>query len=729
MQATIVQVFWSFAALLCSSAAFAQTTCANITSAEIYPVGGNAYIVVKNVGFLGDTTQAPQQSQLVLRENGKSIGPAHTQLATIQQTGRGRYLHWGNEIYFSSSDNTDPRTNGRQYSIAGPCRVTVQFALQTLATNTPGYATFQSHNQKVVQNAYGIFAVYADSATTDPYETRQRWTLLRSVNGGQSFQVVARGANSVRTPTLETDEFGNLYLFDSKVTACDPPLPPHQITRESGNAFITVQNFGFAGDTNEQPTRSILRVLEDGLEMGAPHTQHATIRSVGGGTYSHWYNTLYFSTSDNSDPTVNGRRYTLTTLSPGCLQSPLTSSEIFHEQGFAYIVPRQFGFEGDASNTSECPTCATRSNLRLFENGVEIGPAHTQHQTIRQQGGGAFSHWYSQLYFSASDNTNPATNLRTYAYTGGQASLSSEAVLYKFGPSNNFARPLKVKYIPGGASGKYTSFYDRTSGRLYYAAALSQIPSFFTFDRETTLLSSRPLTKGGPNGYIQYPHIFAEGPDVYAAWTNQAAAAPYWYRGIHAIRSRDGGASWTNLADQPVALPVVADDTGPSTMISLPSEINTSTWLSTLALRDRKLHFFYFADVTGSFPCEPLNAGRQRYVRFNLDIRQFDIHRCPFAALNSEILGLDGFYAQKRGGRLLYAVAAKRGEARLSVVESDDNGVTWIEHAVSGLVPAGYGIYSIGGSRWITDDGYLIGTFTQTGPDRSVKFFRVKVRE
>ena len=724
MRSTALQIFFTLAAFFGTSAALAQATCANITAAEIQPAGGNAYIVVKNVGFLGDTAQAPLQSQLVLRENGKPIGPAHTQLVTIQQTGRGRYLHWGNEIYFSSSDNTDPRTNGRQYSVAGPCRVTAQFALQTLATNTPGYATFQSHNQKVVQNAYGIFAVYADSATTDPYETRQRWTLLRSVNGGQSFQVVTRGANSVRTPTLETDEFGNLYLFDSKVTACDPPLPPHQIVRESGNAFITVQNFGFAGDTNEQPTRSILRVLEDGLELGAPHTQHATIRSVGGGTYSHWYNTLYFSTSDNSDPTVNGRKYTLTTLSPGCLKSPLTPSEIFSEQGFAYIVARDFGFMGD-NNANQL-----ESNLRLFENGVEIGPAHTQHQTIRTQGRGAFSHWYSQLYFSSSDNTNPATNSRTYAYTGGQASLSSEAVLYKFGPSNNFARPLKVKYIPGGASGKYTSFYDRTSGLLYYAAALSQVPSFFTFDRETTLLSSRSLTRGGPNGYIQYPHIFADGLDVYAAWTNQAAAAPYWYRGIHAIRSRDGGASWTNLADQAVSLPVIADDTGPSTMVSLPSEINTSTWLSTFALRDRKLHFFYNANVPHPYgvACNQ-PADRERYVRFNLDIRQFDIHRCPFAALNSEILGLDGFYAQKRGGRLLYAVAAKRGEARLSVLESDDNGVTWIEHAVSGLVPAGYGIYSIGGSRWITDDGYLIGTFTQTGPDRTVKFFRVKVRE
>lgn len=42
-----------------------------------------------------------------------------------------------------------------------------------------------------------------------------------------------------------------------------------------------------------------------------------------------------------------------------------------------------------------------RSTLRLFEDGREIGPAHSLHHEIRTLGGGRFSHWGNRLYLSA----------------------------------------------------------------------------------------------------------------------------------------------------------------------------------------------------------------------------------------------------------------------------------------------------------------------------------------
>jgi len=39
------------------------------------------------------------------------------QLRTVRQLGGGRYSVWGNFLYFSSSDNSDPRTNGRVYRL------------------------------------------------------------------------------------------------------------------------------------------------------------------------------------------------------------------------------------------------------------------------------------------------------------------------------------------------------------------------------------------------------------------------------------------------------------------------------------------------------------------------------------------------------------------------------------------------------------------------------------
>ncbi len=55
------------------------------------------------------------------------------------------------------------------------------------------------------------------------------------------------------------------------------------------------------------------------------------------------------------------------------------------------------------------------SRLRLSEDGVELTQAHTAHQTIRDGGGGRFSHWHDSLYFSASDNSDPNVSGHIYS--------------------------------------------------------------------------------------------------------------------------------------------------------------------------------------------------------------------------------------------------------------------------------------------------------------------------
>jgi hypothetical protein len=65
------------------------------------------------------------------------------------------------------------------------------------------------------------------------------------------------------------------------------------------------------GDSVETPRRSPLRVLEDGMLLGPPHSLHSDIASLGRGRYSHWQGNIYFSASDNTFPATNRRRYTL----------------------------------------------------------------------------------------------------------------------------------------------------------------------------------------------------------------------------------------------------------------------------------------------------------------------------------------------------------------------------------------------------------------------------------
>ena len=58
-----------------------------------------------------------KQSSAVLMENGRTLGPGHVAHDLIRAKGRRRYSHWRREVYFSTSDGTSPRDNGRRYSL------------------------------------------------------------------------------------------------------------------------------------------------------------------------------------------------------------------------------------------------------------------------------------------------------------------------------------------------------------------------------------------------------------------------------------------------------------------------------------------------------------------------------------------------------------------------------------------------------------------------------------
>jgi pectate lyase len=89
---------------------------------------------------------------------------------------------------------------------------------------------------------------------------------------------------------------------------------------------------------------------------------------------------------------------------------PIAVSSMKHDEGYAYKA-------GSMPSSGDSNTQPTVSTLKLYENGVELGPAHSVHNDIRTIGKGRFSHWGTGLYFTASDNSNPLTNGRKYTYT------------------------------------------------------------------------------------------------------------------------------------------------------------------------------------------------------------------------------------------------------------------------------------------------------------------------
>jgi hypothetical protein len=91
-------------------------------------------------------------------------------------------------------------------------------------------------------------------------------------------------------------------------------LSPQQMVPFTGYAFyVYVDQLHCWADSMQDTQASEGRLLENGLELGPPHSQHASIQRYGGGQFSHWFDGtrtyVVISSSDRSDPRYNGRQY------------------------------------------------------------------------------------------------------------------------------------------------------------------------------------------------------------------------------------------------------------------------------------------------------------------------------------------------------------------------------------------------------------------------------------
>ncbi|MGH7068466.1 MAG: glycosyltransferase, partial [Acetobacteraceae bacterium] len=99
---------------------------------------------------------------------------------------------------------------------------------------------------------------------------------------------------------------GRVYRLRSADASADFDeivLQPEEISREIGNCYIAHLGLG------EGSAR--FGLWENTTRLGPGVCLHDEIRTRGMGCYSVWRPDLYFSTSDNSDPTTNGRTYLL----------------------------------------------------------------------------------------------------------------------------------------------------------------------------------------------------------------------------------------------------------------------------------------------------------------------------------------------------------------------------------------------------------------------------------
>src|SRR5919199_3785416 len=116
--------FWLVGALLMGFG-LSWTTALDVRAAR--SDGGHAYLVPFRplLGVLkasADEPTLPGRSRLVLLEDGRPLGPAHSGRARIRSEGGGAFSHWQDSLYVSASDGSDIRTNGRVYTAKATLR-------------------------------------------------------------------------------------------------------------------------------------------------------------------------------------------------------------------------------------------------------------------------------------------------------------------------------------------------------------------------------------------------------------------------------------------------------------------------------------------------------------------------------------------------------------------------------------------------------------------------------
>jgi hypothetical protein len=306
------------------------------------------------VAFIGatgrpDLSSHEGPSPAIVTENGTPLGPSNAQHADIREKGRGHFSFWHESIYFSASDNTDPRTNGRRYAISYP-------PIGRGAARTLYGATVAG----IVGLAVACLFVLPlrELASASVHRVREIGRVTIEVSQQQLSPSVGR-----RSPAawllrvwalpiaLVAIAFGVYSSASGSWTTMWREVALTQISPELGHAYISPTG---RESLSSHLVPSVAVVLEDGRPLSSGNMQHDDIRKLGQGRFSFWHNALYFSTSDNTDPRSNGRRYTISfpPVTGGVATAVYLTALIAAGLAFALslaVLPSSVGFIGRAA--------------------------------------------------------------------------------------------------------------------------------------------------------------------------------------------------------------------------------------------------------------------------------------------------------------------------------------------------------------------------------------------
>lgn len=271
----------------------------------IAPETGAAYTAHTGQRSLS-SHEHPSPAQVL--ENDQIVGPSNALHADIREKGRGRFSFWHEQVYLSTSDNTDPRSNGRQYAIWYPPVSRTAARLLYAGTVAVWVVTGLLAVWRVRRSGVSWQAVVGELVRAGV--TRVSRLLDGLSERAPSKRAVAAALSGVWVLVLALVLASETaYLTrTAQWTALWRVEPIGAIRQEMGFAYIAHTGRREIG-SHDSPEPTAL--YEDGVQIGLRNAPHAEIREVGLGRYSFWHDQVYFAATDNSDPRTNGRQYTM----------------------------------------------------------------------------------------------------------------------------------------------------------------------------------------------------------------------------------------------------------------------------------------------------------------------------------------------------------------------------------------------------------------------------------
>lgn len=332
-----------------------------------------------------------------------------------------------------------------------------------------------------------------------------------------------------------------------------------------------------------------------------------------------------------------------------------------------------------------------------------------------------------------------------YVVATTEASGSWRTFFYRF-PAGHYGSHTRM--ILSNGSSKFSAVYDPVRNKidvLFWWFA-SNKPNFYSLTPDGTVARSAQLFSPSNESQAtpEYPNLQI-GPDgmIFAAWTtvdnnlwNNGSGTQNYYD-ARFLESSDGGQTWVGRNGQ-VSLPIAGDDTGPSFQIVntknpqefIPRDSSSyrGNWnvLNSFAFNRGNLSFFYQG---------PTPQPHVSYAQFNWSTRSFTERISPrWTTSDGQKLGgkegwATGAFSQDQtfAGRLFITTQGPSGSPgyqRLVTAYSEDGGTSWCTYAKSSWTAKSANIRYIGASRFLADNGTVLGIFTDTtGPTSANVYF------